>query len=189
MDRHRYWTPSTIVIVTLVFACITRVSAADRCEAILRTGVFDTADILDLHVRHDTVRQISCGGGSSFDLLEGLMRSNDFCSKTFNDFVVVDQYVEAVRRASRVIANAWLDCVKQPQGLVHYFTTTTDPGRFQYTLRFHVIGKPYVSKIKSWSMSPESVKKSCTGQMPQGGKTEVGEAAYRLIARANHRRR
>jgi hypothetical protein len=154
--------------------------AQNRCDAILRGGVFDTTDILDLKIRHEQVKSLTCNSSLSVNLGEPSLSQGDYCNSDFREVVRIDQFVQSIRRASRVIANAWLECVRQKRGLTQYFTTTSDPRRFQYTLLFDVDGAPEFSRIRSWSMQPASVLRNCVGRIPGRDVRQVGDAGITI---------
>jgi hypothetical protein len=142
--------------------------AQDQCNAILRSGVFDTTDTLDLKSRWERTRSITCQNDLKFNLGEPSLTSSDFCNREYKDIVVVDQYVQAVRRASAVIATAWVECLRlTSQGLFHYFTTTPDPKRFQYTALFKSVGQPRQTRVRDWSIEPRTI--SCKGSLLRKG--------------------
>jgi hypothetical protein len=142
----------------------------NECDAILRSGIFDKEDITDFHIRHTQVRNITCDRNAGVDLDDATLTSSEFCSQNYETTLRADKYTKSVRHASQVIASAWASCISNNNiGLRHYFTTTKDPRKFQYTIVFDVIGEPAFSTIRNWSMSPASVLATCRGVRPRPG--------------------
>ena len=174
---------STLALCTMLFTM--GLHAADRCDAILRGGIFDTADVLDLYSRYETVRKVACGSETDFaiDDSSAFLSTSDFCNQDFRNVVVRDDYVKSIRRASNTIASAWVECLKQEaSGLFHYFTTTKDPTRFQYTILFKSVGEPRTSKLKNWIMTPAPGTQgvTCKGKVPKKDVKSVDDTGITL---------
>lgn len=172
-------------------------SQTSVCDAILQHGIFDKSNTLDLKTRYEVVKNVHCqseahnsetGMGLGYkDLFnvegsDARSESRKFCTSSYNEVQENAVFLQAISKASPVIANAWSDCIRRnASGVSHYIQPTSDPTRFTYKIQYTPDGQPPATKLVTWTISGVT---GCQPAVPQQGQ-RIDSAGYEIQCTRN----
>ncbi len=172
-------------------------SQTSVCDAILQHGIFDRSNTLDLKTRYEVVKNAHCqseahnsetGMGLGYkDLFnvegsDARSESRNFCTSSYNEVQENAVFLQAISKASPVIARAWTDCIRSnTSGVSHYIQPTSDPSRFTYKIQYTPDGQPPATKLVTWNISGVT---GCQPAVPQQGQ-RIDSAGYEIQCTRN----
>lgn len=132
------------------------------CGEILKNGIFDSTNSLDVRANYNLAKTIHCSATNS-ERSEGgsigyagvtaggqstVQRSSELCASSFDEYKSNYYLRTSVRTISAAIVNAWSNCMTSNRtGFNHYITPFDDPAVFAYTIRWNNDGEPYTRKL------------------------------------------
>jgi hypothetical protein len=184
--QRAFWISNSLrfVLPPLLIAISGHALAVD-CNAILRGGVFDTDEHVSNSYKYQIIRKASCSGSASGNLISLDASVSNVCSSDFSSLLNRETKLDTLRRASKVIADAWTSCIAMKgTGLVHYLSPTSDPETFHYTILYNNKGKPYSTQLKKWEMSPSEVMATCFVRDKQNQNQNQKQIKNELVGQA-----
>ncbi len=161
------------------------------CDAILKHGIFDRSNTSDLKTRYELVKNAHCeseakdrssagglGYGELFvEVSDARSESRKFCASSYQEVQENAIFLEAISKASPVIANSWTDCIRlNAAGVSHYIQPTSDPSKFTYKIQYTADGQPHATELVNWTISGVN---SCQPAVPKQGQ-RIDSSRYEI---------
>ena len=156
-----------IIGFMLLFASILNEGIAqDQCSQILRYGIFDRTNSLDIQSKFEMAKTLACGntGGKVEIGPLSFGGGTDYCNSDFGSAIQSSTTITQIEKASRTIASAWVQCIEANIGGVsHFITPSSDPAKFAYSIRYIPTGQAS-SEIIDWNIAGAE----CSPSLPRG---------------------
>lgn len=133
------------------------------CSEILKWGIYDTDDTISDVQAFNLTKRVHCNTSSRSSSTSGNLgyklfsvggstghsESESFCMSSYDEARRNQHFVQAIRRVSRAVTDAWSACIAEnKRGLSHYVRPTPEANTFSYKLVYTPDGAPYATTVE-----------------------------------------